>query len=99
MPGERAKVQEVRSACQECLLRPCGLDRQMLVAQAQAPQGGQEHAGVQLRWPLSEALPVDHARAVAQVKEMAGVKRAVHEARVTLPRPRKGQLPDRACGG
>ena len=74
VPRERALLQEACGPRQERLFCPRGLVGQRPILQADATaDGGEEHASVKLDRPLPEALPIDHARAVTQVENVAGV--------------------------
>src|SRR5439155_25822701 len=46
-----------------------------------------------------EALPVDDPRAVAEVEDVAGIERAMHQVRSARLWPRLRQHPDQLCGG
>ena len=72
VPRERARVQEAGCPRQERRLCSRRLACDRLMRQPDPRGGGEELAGVQLRWPLTEALPVDQARAIAEVEDVAG---------------------------
>ena len=48
--------------------------------QPNAPGCSEELAGVELRWSLSEALPVEDPDAVAEVDDVARIERPMQEA-------------------
>src|SRR5256886_1303353 len=72
MPCQRALVQQVARPLQKRLLRPQRLAGVRGVQQPKPGQSGQEHSGVELRRPLPEAVPIDHAGALPDVQDMAG---------------------------
>src|SRR2546426_8078961 len=72
MPCQRALVQQVARPLQKRLLRPQRLAGVRGVQQPKPGQSGQEHSGVELRRPLSEAMPIDDAGALPDVQDMAG---------------------------
>ena len=99
-PAEGARLEQASSPRKERLLSPRRLAGQFLMVQPNAGEGGQKHPGIQLERPLPKALPIDHTRSVAQVEDMAGIKRALHQMWDCLLRPRSLQhRPHRRGGG
>ena len=81
MPRERAPVQQPCCPSQERLLRLQRLGLASFIQQSDARDSAEERAGVKLHRSLAKALPVDHARTVAEINDVSGVERAMHKAR------------------
>src|SRR5256886_17482895 len=72
MPGQRALVQHAARPLEKRLLRQCRLACVRLVQQPEPGQRGEEHPCVELHRTLPEAVPVDDARPVPEIEDMAG---------------------------
>src|SRR5437773_2864018 len=93
MPGERAQIEQAIGLRQQRLLRPRDFSCHRFAEQLEPPERGEEDTGVELRRSLPELLPVEQARALAEVEDMMGIERAVHQAWGALLRLRSHQPP------
>src|SRR5881396_1699786 len=71
VPRERAPVQQPCCPSQERLLRLQRLGLASFIQQSDARDSAEERAGVKLHRSLAKALPVDHARTVAEINDVS----------------------------
>src|SRR5206468_2564181 len=68
VPPECPFVHKAADPRQERLFRLCCLARRSFIRQPGTPDGGQEHAGVEFKRTLGEAIPINQTRGVTEVE-------------------------------
>ena len=98
MPRKRAFVQETGRSREKCRFRLCHLACARPAAHTELPGAREEYPGVKFDRSLAETVPIYQTRAIAEVEHVAGVKRAVQQARRTLLRLCPCQHPGKQGG-